>query len=136
MRKACVTLSGLILSFMFALPSLSLANQPGKDWLADQARPDGGVYSPGDLAISYQSTLEALSVRLLAGDTLQLEPAALAGFVAATTGSDTELLATKVIAGTLTADGEQIASLLSARQNPDGGFGALPSYQSTPFDTY
>ncbi|RLA48088.1 MAG: hypothetical protein DRR06_00640 [Gammaproteobacteria bacterium] len=123
---------GLLLSFT----SHSLHAGPGADWIGAHQQADGGVYSESDIANPTQSTLEALATRLFIGEPASLDPSQLTSYLAQAQGSDTELLAAKVIAGILQLDGVTISGLLLERQNEDGGFGNEVGFQSTPYDTY
>ncbi len=123
-------------TFVFTfLSSLALAS-PGSDWLGEQQQPDGGVYAATDLATPVQSSLEALVTRQFLGEPGTIDTAEVAGYLAAAPATDTEHLATKVLAGILSEGEYTIASLLLERQNADGGFGSAPAYQSTPYDTF
>ncbi|MCP5130687.1 MAG: carboxypeptidase regulatory-like domain-containing protein [Pseudomonadales bacterium] len=123
--------------FFLTIASLSVSADSGTDWLASQVQDDGGVYAATDLANPTQSSLEALTTRLLVGAPAAVDPSLVANYLAQSGGTDTELLATKLIAGVLqTPEGVAIAGLLQQRQNDDGGFGNAAGSQSTPYDTY
>lgn len=106
------------------------------DWLADNQRSDGGVYTSTDLATMEQSSLQTLLTAQLSSDLTAVNTATLRAFLLSKPALDTEHLSAKALAGASVEQGENLAAILLERQNSDGGFASQAGYQSTPYDTY
>jgi len=124
-----------IFFILTAFPSFADSDQ-GVVWLSDKQQTDGGVYQATDIANPSQSSLETLVSRLFSGSPASVNPDLIVGYLQTSIGEDTELLAAKIIAGLSSHQGESLTTLLTRRQNADGGFANKPDYQSTPYDTY
>lgn len=113
--------------------TLPPAANAGIQWLQTQLQADGSLSNE---SLSIASPLQARSETATALGLAGQIPASLTGAVAADTGTDTESLSRHVIA--LVQGGQDptaAVQALYANQNADGGFGDLPGYQSTSFDT-
>ncbi|PYR27430.1 MAG: hypothetical protein DMF98_06000, partial [Acidobacteria bacterium] len=93
----------------------------------------------GTLANEGTSIATALQNRAEAAQTfktLSALPANLTDVIASETEDNTEYLARRIVSLTLAGrDASALVTVLSARQNPDGGFGGGPGYDSNALDT-
>jgi sugar lactone lactonase YvrE len=118
---------------VLAAPAASAAD--GVAWLAAQANADGSYALATDLATATQSTSEVLRTFHALGETTQPGLPAAEQFLASEPYRGSEYLARKIIAWV--SSGQAPAAFvdeLRALQNPDGGFGELPGFDSTPLD--
>lgn len=106
------------------------------DWLTAQQNPDGSYATVNDVATAFQATAESLrSFHLLEETNPPGIPAALS-FINAESFHSTENLTRKIIANANAgADVSELLAELVVTQNPDGGFGVLAGFQSTPLET-
>jgi len=119
---------GLVLLCLFAALAHG-ATDPvamGRDWLLQQARDDRAFHNTTTLATPAQASAEVLML----GDPAM---ASSRTFLQQTPFHGTEYLARRLLGGA--GDGAWLLGELWARQNPDGGFGDLPGYQSSVLDT-
>ncbi len=105
----------------------------GLSWLQSQVQLDGTLANEGtSIATALQNRTEAAQTL----KTLSTLPANLADAIAGETEGNTEYLARRVASLALAGrDASALVSALSARQNPDGGFGGGPGYDSNALDT-
>ena len=94
---------------------------------------DGTLENEGvSIATAFQSRTEAAQTLKV----LSTLPANLADAIAVETEGNTEYLARRIASLALAGrDASALVSALSARQNPDGGFGGEPGYDSNALDT-
>jgi hypothetical protein len=112
---------------------------PGLDWLAAQAQPDGHYSTANDIATPFTATAETLRTFYLLGDTAASQNVSAAlNFLNAQAFPSTEHLSRRLIAN-LAANPNQpvteLSNLLLARLNDNGGLGDLKDYHSTVIDT-
>jgi hypothetical protein len=94
---------------------------------------DGSLANePASLATPQQNRTEALfALKLLA-----TVPASLADTISADTEDNTEYLARRAVAMSMTGqNADAVIAQLAARQNADGGFAGLPDHESSSLDT-
>ena len=105
-------------------------------WLELSQSVDGAVVNPADIATSFQSTSEALTVFTILDSSVANRSAALTLLENSPQTMTTENLVLLVIALSYHAQpfSAQQTELLT-RQNKDGGFGAFVGYDSTALDT-
>jgi len=109
----------------------------GVNWLASQTH-QGGISTPNDVAIAFQSTAEALRTfdALNQQEPLKNIMALGRGALNAVSYHSTESLSRQIIAGhENTDDVSELVNELLALQNPDGGFGELADFDSTVLNT-
>ncbi|WAK03310.1 carboxypeptidase regulatory-like domain-containing protein [Methylobacter sp. YRD-M1] len=107
--------------------------QKGLAWLETQVQTNGSLANESaSLATPLQSRTEALfSLKLLT-----TIPASLADAVSADTEDNTEYLARRAVAMSMTGqNADAVIAQLAARQNADGGFPGIPDHESAPLDT-
>lgn len=107
--------------------------QKGLIWLETQVQANGNLANESaSLATPLQNRTEALFALKL----LTTVPASLAEAVSADTEDNTEYLARRAIAISLSGqNADALSALLAARQNADGGFAGMPDHESSPLDT-
>jgi hypothetical protein len=107
--------------------------QKGLSWLEAQVQANGNLTNEStSLATPLQNRTEAL----LALKLLSTVPAPLADAVSAETEDNTEYLARRAVAMSMTGqNADAVIALLAARQNADGGFAGIPDHESAPLDT-
>ncbi|MEK8019926.1 MAG: prenyltransferase/squalene oxidase repeat-containing protein [Candidatus Parabeggiatoa sp.] len=109
----------------------------GVNWLASQTH-QGGISTPNDVAIGFQSTAEALRTFHALNEEEALKNIMAIGQEAlnAVSYHSTESLSRQIIAGHENGDdiSAQVNELL-ALQNPDGGFGEMADFDSTVLNT-
>ena len=114
----------------------SAQTQAGLLWLTALANADGSYSTQDDAATPMQTTAEVLHTFQLLGHALQTDPAAAREFLGGQAFHNTEYLARKIIASSeIASDVSQLDADLQTHQNPDGGFGEMPGFQSTALDT-
>ena len=123
----------LLIGTSAAAQTLSPALQNGVDWLRGQVQANGALQNEtASIAVPLQAREESEFTLQV----LDHAPGALVANVAADKQATTEFFARRVI-GAASADLADSAdkSALLATQNPDGGWGISPNYQSNPLDT-
>ena len=115
--------------------TLAKANESGVAWLFEQQGQDGRIAAPADETTPPHASLEALRALHRAADQPEAW-ARLRQFVEHASGPGIPDVPRRLIALTLAgeSDAEGLAEL-RRHQNPDGGFGAEPGYQSSVLDT-
>lgn len=126
----------LIFVLIGLISQASAASSPetqGLAWLQSQVQADGSLAGEsGAIATPLQSRVETLATLKLLGTF----PSSLAGLISAETEDNTEYLARRAIALNLAGQNtDALLATLSARQNPDGGFGGDTGFASNPLDT-
>lgn len=126
-------LSAMLLSGISFAAALSPAVQRSLSWLQSQVQGDGSMANESSsVATPLQNRAETLqSLALLAN-----APTSLNASVAADLENNTEFVARRMIS--LAAAGQDVNSLTSiitTRQNADGGFGGADGFDSSPLDT-
>jgi sugar lactone lactonase YvrE len=107
--------------------------QKGLAWLETQVQANGSLTNESaSLATPLQNRTEALfSLKLLT-----TIPASLADAVSADMEDNTEYLARRAVAMSMTGqNADAIIEQLAARQNADGGFAGIPDHESASLDT-
>ncbi len=130
-----MSLFRILTTTLLALLVWGSAQAVDSRYLADSAQPAGTILSAGDTATAYQATTEALHTLAVLGETPAAVDSGLA-WLAETAPETTESLARRVTVSALhgiALAGD--ADALLAHQNRDGGFGALPGFGSTSWDT-
>jgi hypothetical protein len=128
-----------ILTFMLfwlASPAQSAPSaevQKGLVWLEAQVQSNGSLANESaSLATPLQNRTEVLfAFKLLA-----TVPTSLADAISADTEDNTEYLARRAIAMSMSGqNADAVIELLVARQNANGGFAGIPDHESSPLDT-
>ena len=122
-----------VFTLIFSGITQSLATD-GYGWLAGRQNGDGSFSASGDIAQTYQGTAQAVLAFGLANQVGFNHNGAL-DFLAALEEEHTETLSRALMNDVFTREGRAIENLLAIIQNDNGGFGDLPGYHSTPFDT-
>ena len=117
---------------VFAQASTLAPNvQKGVTWLSAQVQSDGSLIGE---ASSIGTPFQARQEVQFTLSAFVPAPASLASAVAGNADANAEYAARRVWVGTGSAQNAGATSLL-AQQNPDGGWGLSPTYQSDPLDT-
>ncbi len=111
----------------------SAAIQAGSQWLASQVQTDGSITNENN---SVALPVQVRGESALALTAVATSPAALLTSTAATTDTDTESIARRIQAESLSgADPSSQVQALLSHQNPDGGFGTYSGVSSDPLNT-
>lgn len=102
----------------------------GYQWLSQQQQSDGAIFSSNEQALKYQASHEALKASAL------FDNLALTSFFQASTINDTEFLARHLQVVDDATQKQVLLNKILTRQNQDGGFGHIPAYGSTNYDSY
>ena len=131
--RVCLCLFGLLWAATAQTQALSPEVSRGLSWLQSQVQVDGTLANEGtSIATALQNRAEAAQTF----KTLSALPANLTDVIASETEDNTEYLARRIVSLTLAGrDASALVTVLSARQNPDGGFGGGPGYDSNALDT-
>jgi len=131
--RAWLYLFGLLWAATAQTQALSPEVSRGLLWLQSQVQLDGTLANEGtSIATALQNRTEAAQTL----KTLSTLPANLADAIAGETEGNTEYLARRIASLALAGrDASALVSALSDRQNPDGGFGGGPGYDSNALDT-
>lgn len=136
---ACLSRCGVLLLSLVAGLWAGLAQADTNralSWLAAQQQGDGSYTTPTALATPVQATAEGLRAFQAWGTQVQPGLTLAQAWLTATPFRTTESLARQVIMQVDTGRSSVLARrALQTHQHPDGGFGDLPGYQSTPLDT-
>ncbi len=124
---------GLLWAATAQTQALSPEVSRGLLWLQSQVQLDGTLANEGtSIATALQNRTEAAQTL----KTLSTLPANLADAIVGETEGNTEYLARRIVSLALAGrDASALVSALSDRQNPDGGFGGAPGYDSNALDT-
>lgn len=131
----------LLFLALFACALLGLGVQgahavTGQAWLSTQSQLSGSYSSSADIATELQSTSESLRAFTVTGETTNPDITAAAQFIEAENYLSTEYLARQIISRLDQGlDATALVATLITHQNPDGGFGEMPGYESTRLDT-
>jgi len=135
--RACAARIAVLFLFSIgtsaAAQTLTPALQNGVAWLRGQVQPSGALQNePASIAVPLQAREESEFTLQV----LDRAPSALVANVAADKQATTEFFARRLI-GAASADLADTAdqTALLSTQNPDGGWGISPNYQSNPLDT-
>ncbi|HET6725347.1 MAG TPA: carboxypeptidase regulatory-like domain-containing protein [Gammaproteobacteria bacterium] len=114
--------------------SAQAGQQAGVNWLRGRLDTSGRFDNQNGLVLDFQAAGVALEALKGTGADSELVP--VIGYLDTQTYPSTASLARRIIARRLLdQDASAQVALLVVRQNADGGFGELPSYQSTVLDT-
>ena len=125
----------LLVWFVFFLKiTPAVANPAAVSWLQGVANQDGSYSLSTDIATPFQATSEVINAFDLTSTATDLTPAI--SFLNNDPYLGCEYLSRKIIANTIAGnDVSTLVTTLVTLQNADGGFGELPSYDSTALDT-
>ncbi len=131
--RVCLCSFGLLWAATAQPQALSPEVSRGLSWLQNQVQLDGTLANEGtSIATALQNRAEVAQTF----KTLSALPANLTDVIASETEDNTEYLARRIVSLTLAGrDASALVTVLSARQNPDGGFGGGPGYDSNALDT-
>lgn len=133
LKRALLYCLAVFCNFTLCIPTFA---SPGTQWLESQIQPTGEINSPSTISSPFQASVEALRAFRAVGDPVTADLSTVLPYINSSDFSYTEALARKIIvnAEAGNATGLLVSQLLT-HQNADGGFGFLPGYDSTPFDT-
>jgi sugar lactone lactonase YvrE len=134
-RSLLHAIRGLIVGLILGVSSahaLDPTLQNGLVWLQGQVQADGSIVTEANsVATRFQARTEtAYALRDLA-----VAPAPLVDAIQAESENNSEYVARRLLVSMGVVSAPDILNELTTRQNPDGGFGGLPLYQSNPLDT-
>lgn len=134
-RVLFYVIRGLIVSLIFGFSNayaLDSTLQNGLNWLQGQVRTDGSIATEANsVATPFQVRTEtAYALRDLA-----VAPSSLIDAIQAESENNNEYASRRLLVSTSSVSAPDVLNDLTIRQNPDGGFGGMPLYQSNPIDT-
>lgn len=133
-RALLYVIRGLIVSLIFGFSNAYALDSTlhGLNWLQGQVLTDGSIATEANsVATPFQVRTEtAYALRDLA-----VAPSSLIDAIQAESENNNEYASRRLLVSTSTVSAPDVLNELTIRQNPDGGFGGMPLYQSNPLDT-